>query len=254
VVECAPEDFLKLPVDTRTRILDEMRSISELVYQHTGAIIISPPPSRAAEIRSASCSIVEVEGNSYLLTAEHVLARYEELVAEDDTLEWQVGDLRFKPDNRVVLRDRSSDFALVQLRRTELPLLKIPPLSAPAGWPPPSLKAGDYVAVAGFPGAQRQRLSEKRVHFDAITGIFRVTTVGDGYCMCQWEREHFVTFRPPGAPPEGADLAGMSGGPVLLIGGIAFPLVGAVSEFQKSFEILRLSTLWGAGVLRPVDL
>jgi hypothetical protein len=40
-------------------------------------------------------------------------------------------------------------------------------------------------------------------------------------------------------------MGGWSGGPVLLLGEISYPLVGIISEYQNSLGLLRIATLEG---------
>ena len=149
------------------------------------------------------------------------------------------------PCERIIFREAATDRLLLWLRRTEVPLTGLRSLSAAAGWPPPTLAPGDFVAVAGFPAYMRERLATAAVQFGCMTGIYQVTTVGAAYCVCQWEREEFLTLPDLCVPHVGVELGGMSGGPVLRIGAIAFPVVGVVSEFQSHFELLRIATFNG---------
>ena len=42
-------------------------------------------------------------------------------------------------------------------------------------------------------------------------------------------------------PPADLDYGGWSGGPVFLVGDLAYPLVGVVSQFQGTYELLRIA-------------
>jgi hypothetical protein len=57
-----------------------------------------------------------------------------------------------------------------------------------------------------------------------------------------------VSLLAPGAyrqtvPDADMDMGGLSGGPMLLVGGITYPLVGVISEYHVSYELLRIATL-----------
>jgi hypothetical protein len=49
-------------------------------------------------------------------------------------------------------------------------------------------------------------------------------------------------------PPEGVQLGGMSGGPAFLLGELAYPVVGLVSQHNAGFEIMRIASLASAKV------
>ncbi len=237
-----PAGFRELHAEEQRRIRESGRAILELAFRHTGAIIISSAPAANAPLNSASCFLLNLEERVFLATAEHVFEETEKRLKGDPTLKWQVGQLVIDPRERISFREPKTDCLFLWLRRTEVALTGLPILSAAAGWPPPKLKPGDYVAVAGFPAYMRERLSTAAIQFDCMTAIYRVTTVGPAYCVCQWERKEYLNLLGSGVPPVGTELGGMSGGPVLKIGPIAFPVVGLVSEFQTNLELLRIAT------------
>lgn len=204
--EHLPLGFAALPLEKQKEIREGSRAILELAYQHVGALIIGEPPSAHTTINSASCFAIELQDRFYLATAEHVL-RFSETHPTFATEAWQVGQLRFSPHDRIAYRDPTADVALLSLRRTELPLTRLMPLTALAGWPPPAPVAGQFIAVSGFPAIARQRSSQKQVHFDAVTGLFRIETAGPDYCTCVFERAEWLTSADRSPPPPGTGLA-----------------------------------------------
>jgi hypothetical protein len=76
--------------------------------------------------------------------------------------------------------------------------------------------------------------------------MLQITTVREDYAVCQFLRENWVTYDTHGVPPPGTDLGGMSGGPVLLVGKLDYPLVGLVYQFSRDFELLYFRLLSGA--------
>lgn len=239
--EHIPQGFGELPPDEQRKIRESGRAIGELTFAHTGGLIIGTGPSGAGAFNTGSFFVLEVGGKHWLATADHVVRYYEAVTADDPAVRIQAGELQFDlDDRREVIRDPLADCCLIELASVEAPLTRLPFLSAPAGWPPPRPKEGDFLAVCGYPEFIRRRPAQSEVEFNSLAAVFRVTQAGERHCSCVWERDEFLTFGPVGAPPQGTELGGMSGGPVLLMGGIAFPLVGVVSEFQSTFEILRI--------------
>ena len=227
----------------RRRLKETGAEMVKLAQKHSAAIIIAPPPSQQGRLQSASGCVLLLEGTHYLVTAAHVLAGFESRRATDKSVTWQVGDLVLNPLDRVAWRDDERDVLMLSLRATEAAMIPVAVASVSDGWPPPHPAADDFVLVSGYPAADRWRHDAKRLTFNALSAIFRVTTSGGYHLVCQWEREFFVSFEGPGVPPKGRELGGMSGAPVFRIGRLTYPLVGVVSEFQNDFELMRVSTL-----------
>jgi hypothetical protein len=79
------------------------------------------------------------------------------------------------------------------------------------------------------------------------SAVFKVTAVGDGSCKCMIKRRDLISFDGGPLPPPGTDMAGLSGGPVLLVDAINYPLVSVVTDRCEmsfvEFEILKFATL-----------
>jgi hypothetical protein len=235
-----PTGFAALPVEQQERIRQSGNAIVHLAQQHAGGLIIAPPPSRDGFFATGSYFILELEGRYWLATANHVVESFERATADDPAVKIQIGELMLGLTGREVIRDDIADVCLVSISSVEYPVARVPALSAAAGWPPPGPREGDYVAISGYPASIRERPTRRRVEFNALSAIYRVTQAGKHHCSCQFEREEWINFEGPPPPDPGTDLGGMSGGPVLMIGGLGFPVIGAISQFESSFEILRI--------------
>jgi hypothetical protein len=250
-----PKGFEELPREDQTRVRVSGEAIVRMAQQHAGGLIIAPPPSRDGFFGTGSFCVLQIDGRHWLATALHVIEHFEKAVADDPTVEIQIGEMRTRLDDRECLRDKAADVCLVALAAVEAPLTRLPVLSAAAGWPPPRPHEGDYVALSGYPKIVRQRPTRKAVDFNALSTLFRVTAVGEHHCTCQFERAEWISFDGPPPPEPGTDLAGMSGGPVLLIRGLVFPVVGVISEFWPGFaengEILPDSEILRIGLFQP---
>lgn len=98
---------------------------------------------------------------------------------------------------------------------------------------------------AGYPKALRETESD-RIGAGPYSVLFRITTVGEGYCKCRIERRDLVNFSKDPMPAPGTDIGGVSGGPVLLVDS-GYPLGGVVTEHYNmesaDLEILQFATL-----------
>jgi len=208
-------------------------------------IIYAPPVSVGGKINGATGCVLELSSGWFVVSASHVLDGYEERVKSGEKLNWQVGKLPpFDPHERIAWRDSAKDTLLLRLSPDEARKVGGCIVSACAGWPPPIPEAGQPVLVAGYPRVLRELDPEKKIEAGSIAAMFRVTTTGDGYFVCQIERDDLVSFNEKSSLPDPAtDFGGWSGGPVLLVGTVGYPLVGVVSEYQQGFELLRIATL-----------
>lgn len=206
-----------------------------------------PQPGTQVTVNSGSASLVRLNGQSFALTCSHVLEAYRQRLAEGPCI-FQLGDCELDPMAQLKAEDTGLDYALIGL--TEEQGKEIAKSGGPfdgtffcdlAQWPPGDVKEGDFVAFGGFPGELRKAESFDKLSFGSFSsGAAKVTTTGDDYLVCQFEREHWVTH---GFEPEPSTIRGMSGGPVFAIrhsetGIMTYEFMGHISEFQENYELL----------------
>lgn len=233
-----PSDFAALPSEQRNQILVGGQVITQFVFRRAAAICIGAPPSRGNAIRNGSAFLIQQDGHHYLGTAWHVVEYWFRIKKCVPDLLFQVGDVSIDPAASLAWKDVSADLAFLRLTSEEAAAIPVSVCEATAGWPPPKPKAGDYVLISGFPSVIRQRSGAKGILFNALSTRLQVTTVRDDRAVCQFLREHWVAYDTRGVPPPGTDLGGMSGGPVLLIRNLDYPLVGVVDQFSQDYELL----------------
>lgn len=234
--------FEDLPVADRRRVLAAGDVMGRLVWRHTAAVLIAPPPGVAGDINNGSCFILRLQETPYLGTAWHVLKKWFHRTANGESVVFQVGGARVMPSERVVWKDEQTDIAFLRLQEREAALVGISAFEPVCGWPPPMPSVGDFIHLAGYPAIHREHLSDDALDFRSLGFRLSVKNVSDCHLSCQFEREYWVATSGAAIPPEGIDLGGMSGGPVLLEQALAYPIVGLVSEHTSGFEITRVST------------
>lgn len=237
-----PQRFNDLPIVDQRRVLAAGDVIARFVQQHTAAVLIAPPPGVAGNIDNGSCFILRLQGTPYLGTAWHVLEKWFYRTANGESVVFQVGGACVMPPGRIVLKDEQSDIAFLRLQEREAELVGISAFEPICGWPPPMPSAGEFIHLAGYPAIHREHPSGDALDFRSLGFRLNVKNVSDCHLSCQFEREYWVAASGAVIPPEGIDLGGMSGGPVLLEQALAYPLVGLVSEHTSRFEITRVST------------
>jgi hypothetical protein len=86
--------------------------------------------------------------------------------------------------------------------------------------------------------------------------MFYVTHCGDGHFRCQIKEEDLVSFDGSPLPKLGSDnVAGMSGGPALLMGRLHYPVVGVITDGEDwdELHLLHIATLDNVDAKRFVD-
>ena len=109
-------------------------------------------------------------------------------------------------------------------------------------------KEGQLVLVAGYPkGLREENPSAAWIGSGPYSAIFRVTIAEANRCKCLIERKDLIGFEEGRLPEAGADMGGLSGGPVLLVDAFDFPLIGIVTDRCEmslaELEILQFATL-----------
>lgn len=246
------EQFWQLGPDERKQYRKAALQMIRLVEGYSIPIIFAPPVSMGGIVNGATGCILELGGRHFLLTASHVLGGYERRKGDGEQLNFQLGAMPpFDPLPRIAWRSSERDLVFLRLTKDEAETAwrtnsRITPILN--GWPPPSPIPGQVVLVAGFPAPLRN-VDVGAIGSGPLGAMFRVCNVRDGYCDCQIEDRDLVNFRDGPLPPPDADMGGLSGGPVFVMGTISYPLVGVVTEVCTmsfaEFRLLRIATLDG---------
>lgn len=243
------ELFQELPVEARARYIAISQQMARLARDHAVPVFFAPPLSIGGKINGACGCVVRLRSGIFVITAAHVLAGYEDRLQAGEVLNWQVGNLPpFDPLPRVAWRDGEKDVVLIRISEDEARSIGPCTISCPIAWPPPVPQEGQTVLVAGYPrGLREENASSGWIGAGPYSAVFRVTTAGPGYCKCLIERKDLISFDGGPLPEPDADMGGLSGGPVLLVTDLSYPLVGIITDrCQMSFvelEILKFATL-----------
>jgi len=245
--------FGSLTIAAQSAYRELLHHLVRLAQACSVPIFIAPPLSLGGDVNGASGAVLNLKADTFLITAEHVLAAYENRL-KVERVNWQVGSMPpFDPVPRVAYRDRLSDIVLLRLSADEATRLlqgaqlESHSVSDSMGWPPPPVQPGQLVLVSGFPAVNREMdRPSGEIRAGALSAMFRVTTVGYGYCMCQIVYKELVSAAGP-LPEPGTAMGGLSGGPVLLVADLSYPLVGIITDqcpmTYADFEALRIATL-----------
>lgn len=191
------------------------------------------------KIRNGTVFFVSAD-RTFMVTADHVFAAY--LAARNrfgHIARCQIGDLRFDPEDRLVVRSAPLDIATFLITADEI--RRTGDGRFAMSFDPMIPQTGKGVFFAGFPGLARRRLSERAIE----NGIFTALTVADNVTGREisghFDRERQVDK--PGRPtaPEGYDIGGVSGAPLVTMVDSAnlcyWRLGGVMTAFSTSLEI-----------------
>jgi hypothetical protein len=196
--------------------------------------VVSPRPGHDRDnLRSASGFFVRIDARLFLGTADHVWKSYLRRRDEGEDIIFQAGSFTIAADRPGILRDERADLALIPIADAEAREGGHHVATAPPGWPPPLPRVGSYVVFSGCPEALRERDTDAHIGFGSFSSIMRVTSATADNVKCEFERDTWVSDSPNLPPALGADLSGMSGGPVFSLDyPLEVPLIGLIYEFN----------------------
>jgi hypothetical protein len=240
----AEASFARLPKDVQDRIRADGDAIGQRVIDHLVQVLIGQPGGRAKaeEANHASGVVVLVGARPMFFTAQHVLAKYRERHALDPSIVFQIGNVSFDPQPRLVFESVQDDLVALALNVSDQS--RVPGLTwIPESWPPITPTPGEFVAFAGFPVEYRLNEGAGLVDLAAVGGLMKVASTTGGSFRCVMERDRLIKTRGPHVPPRGSRLWGMSGGPVFRIVNGKPELTGIITDFGPTFEIFIMTPL-----------
>jgi hypothetical protein len=190
-------------------------------------------------LRNGSAFLVNRSNGIFAVTASHVLAEYISAKANADRMVCQLGNVEFDPQARLIRRDDTLDIATFRLTEPEaMQIGKAIVISEPSIWELLALAAGDFAFFAGFPAQTRGTTSSG----DFITAPYfampPISSVTDHQITCRFDREKMIDLGGHGLPPQGYDIGGVSGGPLLMpmlvrqgaVEGVIWRLAGVIVQ------------------------
>jgi Trypsin-like peptidase domain len=207
-------------------------SIAPLVW-------FEPDAKGSLKARNGTAFFVSAE-RTFVVTADHVFMGY--LAAQQDFgkgVRAQLGNLAFRPEDRLIARDARLDIATFVIEPDEIQRTFEGKFAM--SFDPMVPQTGRGVVFVGFPGRERHHLSEWEIE----TGIFSALTVAENVTNLQisghFDRRYQVDK--PGRPtaPTGYDIGGVSGAPLVTIvdspGLHYWRLGGVMTEYSTTSEL-----------------
>jgi len=196
--------------------------------------------SASAQVENGSCFFIDFDDRLFMVTAAHVYAGY--LCAKRKSareVACRIGHLNFDPQARLRDCDRDKDIATFDFTYAELATVQTQAVVATPS-PPPEPPEDLNAFIGGFPARGRRLIGEK-VAFGRYLALTPITAVTDRQLIFRFNRENWVGIDGIDLPAPGAELGGISGGPVLLpaddnAGSWSLFLGGIISQAHTSFD------------------
>lgn len=242
-----PQRFNALPKEEQERVLKAGREIAADLRRYVAQLLIGP--SLAVDpygvVNHATGVIVEIGGQEILVTADHVLAEYENRLLQESSLVFQVGNAAFNPLERVLWRSSTEDLAFVELNDRDLKVIGRLPYRVLSPWPLVVPDSENWLCIWGHPVEFRQRPARDIVDLTLVGGLMRITSRGIRNLKCVFDRDSLVAAVGNEVPPPETNFGGMSGGPAFLMDESDPPghtLVGIVTDHSPLFDMLQIQT------------
>lgn len=179
----------------------------------------------------------------FAVTAYHVLKRFLEHKAGNSSITCQIFNRDFDFEDRLIDSNEDIDIATFKITQKEVDLIGVRTLEgSQKTWPPPPPEKGRGVFFAGFPGNEKKEIGINRIEFGCYTALATVTEVGPEKIICSFDRKHMIAMSERGLPPQGHDIAGLSGAPLIALvdhNGIqSWRLAGIITLYNANIETL----------------
>ena len=190
-------------------------------------------------LHNGSGFFLRVEGPTLLVTAAHVIRRFEaDRALHGAAVKAQVMNVGFDPLKHLVDIDDSIDIATISVPDNLPERVGKWVYQRPAsGWPPAPPTAGRGLFFTGFPGILRTELATDSVEYGLYGGLLTATTVSDDNVVSQLNRDHVEPLSGLDAPPMNAALGGMSGAPGWTLTQVGWRLAGVLYEYSQDYEL-----------------
>jgi hypothetical protein len=168
------------------------------------------------------------------------------LLGSGERVFFQIGNLSLNPPAQLIVESPGMDLATIRPSQKQAAVITRGGLSGaavfqPAAWPSPPVKERDVVALGGFPGIWRERVTSDEIDFHSFSiGATFVSSVAEGRFACQFERDHWVWPYRIGDLKDIPELGGMSGGPAFIHRGLHYDFVGIIYEFSSDYDVMFL--------------
>jgi len=154
----------------------------------------------------------------FAVTANHVYQGYRTRKEKHPSTTCQIMNLPYDPENRLIDYYSEYDIATFRISEEEVENIgKAILTGSQSTWPPEPPVAGKGVFFAGYPGKARLYSHPNKVDFGLYMASTIAQTVNNRHISCQFDRDNMEDTMGNGLPPQGYDLGGLSGAPLITV-------------------------------------
>lgn len=220
--------------------------VTWLIWHYQNKDLWTPP---RALWRQGSMFFVDCGRGPFAVTAAHVFEQFVEDRAQRRVRGCQISNLGFNPEERLIASGKhlGIDIATFRVTPDEIAQTGKKIVQGIDGPSLPAPNVGEGVFFCGFPGEERDRVSENEFSVGLHSAMTPLTSFTNYQLCCQLDRRYWVDVRGLGLPAVGFDLGGVSGGPMLQPffkdGVWGWRLVGVISEAVSARDFERVTAV-----------
>lgn len=195
-------------------------------------------------VKNGTGTCVYLEGRYVGVTCHHVIAQFRADREAAGGGTFYFGRTKVDLESSVIAEHKKLDLVTLDLSQYVGPNRELDEKNFvhPVIWPPRSFGVEDVVAVVGFPGAWRKRVSPTHFQFHFLShGATSVESMTEDHFYSRFVIEESVGTRKEGF--EFGAVGGMSGGPVFVWRSqpiLRAELIGFITEYQESLDLLHV--------------
>jgi len=179
-----------------------------------------PRRNAPADIHTATCAVVDVDAQPFLLTAWHVVEEALQSLAQNPEQHCMAAEVELSIVRDQVRYDPDLDLATLPLTDDQFAKLTGGQYKAirPPTWPPPVPPVGIAIVMVGYPKLWRTFLSYDEIDFGGFSLLGMLELVKEDELVVQLNAADIVETRASPDPELGPPgLPGLSGGPAFLV-------------------------------------
>ena len=200
-------------------------------------------PEAGLKLRNGSAFLVDLGQGVFVVTAAHVFREYVETKRTTVAIGCQFGNALCDPEAQLISCSDDLDIATFRVTPSDVNQIGKPVVtSGPPNWEPLNPKAGNFAFFAGFPAQTRGMTPDNAAFVTApYYAMPAITSVTDHQIVCRFDWEKSITYGENGLPPQGYDIGGVSGGPMLMptlvredsVEGVVWRFAGVIVQAAK---------------------
>lgn len=213
-------------------------NVARLAWSYSCSILLGCPQRPTSEAKSGTGAFVRFGGEHFVVTANHIVARYQELLGEMGHVHFQIADLTVNPLCRLAYVDARADVAVIAIAPHEAAAVGPHPYVASDAWPPASPLVGKQIQFCGYARINRVDHEQGTIDSTVLPLTAEVHNSTPERFSVHIERHKYRWDGECLLKPDQGFLGGMSGGPALLLDDPNFPLIGIVCEGNDAFDLV----------------